>query len=174
MFVTRSAEFGRRWGGKGVVVIGVRDAFHRAMAAAVHSERVDDRVDADLRRRLGIDPTGEGVAVETPPTLRPALTVTATDWLMHMLALQHPDGPPGRVWPAGTVAVEVRTKVGGDASPSVDDYPTVRTITRRRTTFRYDPSDAGQVAHLLTRYLALDGSAGPWSQVVSTTIAAIV
>ena len=75
-----------------------RDRYRRAMSSAVRSVRIDDRVDAELRRRSGIERTGDhGVGSDEALSLRPALTVAATDRLTHTLSLRHPDGPPGRV-----------------------------------------------------------------------------
>ena len=65
-------------------------------------------------------------------------------------------------------------KVGGDATQSVENYVAVRTVRGRRSTFTYDDGQSGQTAHYLVRYLTRDDSTGPWSQVVSTTIAAAV
>ena len=149
--------------------------YRRALGAVLATIRIDDRISDELRRELALDGArDDSGATSGPPALRPAFRVEAVDRLRHRLTLRHPDGPAGRVWPDDSVAVEVRVKIGGDATSSPADYAPSRTLRRRTATFDYAPDRSGDNAHYLLRYLDRTDRPGPWSQVVTASIAAVV
>ncbi|MEX2244544.1 MAG: hypothetical protein WD716_11940 [Fimbriimonadaceae bacterium] len=72
--------------------------------------------------------------------------------------------------PFGVAGAELRYAIGATAPVDPDDYTFVAIDTKTPQIWTFEPSEAGQMAHWVARWINTRGEAGPWSDVVSATI----
>ena len=129
-------------------------------------------VDDAERAAMGITiPSG---AQSVPaPTSRPVAEIESVEGLRHTLRLT--DSETGKkARPRGTV-VEVRMAVvphGQPVTANPDELPIVGTNTTSKVVRQFDGADACKTAVYGFRYVNTRGETGPWSTIVSGTIAA--
>lgn len=72
--------------------------------------------------------------------------------------------------PRGVMGVEIWVKVGGDAPGNEKDCRFLTIDASTSFQARYEPDEAGKMAHYMLRWRCRDGSVSAWGETVSATI----
>lgn len=129
---------------------------------------VSDEAKADL----GLTIRDTGPTPIPAPTTYPILAVVGATPLAHGLRYSDSATPAARKKPFGAVSMELRRSVGTVAAtdPSAMDF--LANVSRNPVSSDFVGADAGKVASYAGRWINAKGQAGPWSAIVSFTVAA--
>lgn len=140
----------------------LRTLFAKIYAAEVAS--------ADLLEGAGL-PVRDTIRTPTPvPTTRPVMIIDTSERFRHTLNFADEGTPTKKAKPAGVSGAELRNFVGATAPVDPDDFTFVAIDTKTPQIWEFDPSEAGQMAHWVARWINTRGEPGPWSDVVSATV----
>lgn len=156
----------------------VCEAELRAMVRQIQG--TPDTTNAD-RAEMGIALRNPGPGTATGlPRSRPVGQVEIPARLTHRLRIADKQAGPGEsgvrtARPRGTLGAEVflaLTSAGTEPPRDPAAYQYITLATRGVLSQRFAPGDGGRTAHYQFRWLGSRGQPGPWSEVVSATIAA--
>jgi hypothetical protein len=172
-------------------------AAHTAAAAAARSAKeakdaaravLEETVRPRIKVAQAFPGTTDGargeMAVAVPARPRrhiPAPTTTPSAKVDHSLRLRHTlhitDGaaPGRRARPRGSIGAEVRYTLRAHGEPPPVDPDTMRPLalaTSGEATAEFTGADAGRRAVYIMRWLGARGAPGPWSELISATVAA--
>jgi len=151
---------------------GQLEALVRPMTAFLQS--YPGTTDAD-RAAFGITVRSGRRTPAPVPASGPRLSVEPAGRLTHQLRLADAAAPVRRGKPRSTVGAEVWVCLVGPGAPAPLDPGSYRFLTlATRPTLRADfPTDAGgKTAAYMVRWVSTRGEVGPWSEVVTGTVAA--
>lgn len=150
----------------------VLDAVARPIVAFVQTYPATTNAD---RAMMAITPKlAGGTPVPTPAT-RPVARLESGQRLRHELRIVDEATPTRKAKPAGVLGVEVWRALTAPYEPSPgpgDAYRFLGLNTRGVLTTFFDTGDAGKTAHYCMRWTSTRGEKGPWSEVISATVAA--
>jgi hypothetical protein len=104
------------------------------------------------------------------PTTRPVMIIDTSERFRHSVGFADEGTPTKKAKPAGVAGAELRNFVGATPPVDPDDFVFVAIDTKTPQLWEFDPSEAGQMAHWVARWINTRGEAGPWSDVVSATV----
>lgn len=127
---------------------------------------VDDKV------AIGVNPRTSTPSPIAAPATNPVLSVVAATPLIHLLRYRDMlSSPSVKSKPYGVVQIQIFGKAS--ATPVTD--PTtmflLTSATKCPLTISWDGADAGKQAYYASRWINRNGLVGPWSPIVSFTIA---
>lgn len=121
---------------------------------------------------LGLNPRTNPPTPVTAPTTFPVLSVQSAIPLAHILRFRDNLASPSvKAKPAGVVALEL---YGGPSTTVVTNpaaLPFLGIQTKSPFTINHDSADVGKTAYYAARWLTRRGLIGPWSTIISFTIA---
>ena len=125
--------------------------------------------DAD-RTRLGLTVRSESRTASPVPDTCPVGRVDFSSRLRHTVHFSDEATPTSRAKPNGVHGCEIWMKVG-EAPTSAAELTYLTTDTATPYVTNFNETDAGKTAHYRLRWVNTRGERGPWSALVSATIA---
>lgn len=127
------------------------------------------------RAELGITVRDLSLTPAPTPRTRPLARVTTGQRLTHTLRFSDEATPQLKRKPRGTLGAEVwvaLTDANAAPPPPGNAYRFVTVNGRGSLLSSFSSADAGKTAHYCLRWSSTRGEKGPWSEVVSATVAA--
>lgn len=127
-----------------------------------------------MRVALGLTIAKKGRSPVPSPTTHPVLTVEIAGLHGHRIAFSDLETPQSKARPQNAASCELRELVLPNGIPAPidpDEMPFLAQDTRSPYIREHAPQDVGKVAHYAGRWSSPTGETGPWSAVVSLTIA---
>lgn len=127
------------------------------------------------RATLGITVRKRAVGVLPAPATRPLFQIDTSNRLEHRLRIRDEATPQRLRKAAGSIGCEVWVRLAGAGeTPMVGpgDLRYLTLATRSVFSAQFPMSDAGKTAVYMLRWVTRTGETGPWSDVMSATVAA--
>lgn len=145
-----------RDGARAALLAQLRPTVQRLQAARTMTD--------EIRRTFGISVRGPRQATSAPAEA-PAVELDRSEPLRHVLRLS------GRR-PAGAVGAEVWRKVGGETPPTFEQMSMLGLHTNHRLAVDFAAPELGQRCWYALRWINRRGQPGPWSEMLTATVAA--
>jgi hypothetical protein len=152
-----------------------RAAFEKVAREAARAIQCYPATTDSDRATMGITVAKTGRTPTSTPTTKPIARVDLAQRLKHTLRFSDETTPTRRARPAGAIGAEIRLTLvnPGQPTPTNPDalhYLTLATDGEAEAVFKSE--DGGKTAVYMLRWVAPGGVVGPWSDVVTGTVAA--
>lgn len=152
-----------------------RSAFEKVAREAARAIQCYPATTDSDRATMGITVAKTGRTPSSTPTTKPIARVDLAQRLRHTLRFSDETTPTRRARPAGAIGAEVRLTLvnPGQPTPTNPDalnYLTLATDGEAEASFKSE--EGGKTAVYMLRWVAPGGVVGPWSDVVTATVAA--
>jgi len=127
-----------------------------------------------MRLALGITVPKKSRTSVPSPTTHPVLSVEIAGLHQHRIAFIDLETPQSKARPKDAASCELRelvTPINTPAPLDPEEMPFLANDTRSPYIREHAPQDVGKTAHYAGRWSSPTGETGPWSHVVSLTIA---
>lgn len=122
---------------------------------------------------IGVNPRTSTPAPITAPTTNPTVAITAAAPFVHVLRYRDSLASPSvKSKPYGVIQVQIFAKVSATAITDPELLPLKVQTTKSPTQVEWSADDVGSQAYYAARWVTRTGLVGPWSPVVSFTVAA--
>ena len=176
-----------QWDSNYADAVAKRDAAQAATVAKQLSRQELEEMIRDLSRQIQVNPTvseqsrkDAGLPVHkttrTPvavPTTVPVVRIEKSEALAHIIGFVDSATPTRRGRPAGIAGCQVYVAVGDRVPDSPKEYRFFGQSTKSPVRVTFESEDGCKMAHYLLRWVNTRGEAGPWSTVISGTIAKV-
>lgn len=152
-----------------------RAAFEKVAREATRAIQAYPATTDSDRASMGITVAKPTRSPTTAPTTKPIARVGVTQRLRHVVRFSDESSPTRKAKPLGAIGAEVRLTLvnPGQPAPTNPDalhYLTLATDGEAEAVFKSE--DGGKTAVYMLRWVAPGGVVGPWSDVVTGTVAA--
>ena len=148
-----------------------RQTWEQALRNQSRKLQSNENITNSDRATLGLTiPTGSRSTTGVP-TSRPVVLIAETKPLSHTLRFFDENTPNRRAKPKGVMGAEVWIKIGDAPPNSSDDLQFLGLDTRTPYISEFDTEDGGKTAYYRLRWVNSKGEQGPWSDLVSASIA---
>ena len=121
---------------------------------------------------LGVNPRTSTPVPITAPTTSPTLTVVTAPPLQHVIRFRDSTASPSvKAKPYGVVQMQLFGMVSATAVTDPSTLPLVNVFTKSPSLVTWPSSAKGMTAYYAARWVTRKGLTGPWSAILSYTVA---
>ena len=131
----------------------------------------NSRVSNSDRERMGLTVKADTRTPAPKPTTAPTGSINFSTRLQHSIRFADQATPTSKAKPEGVHGCEIWMKIDGPAPVDASDLSYLGTATRSPFITTFEGKYAGKTAFYLLRWVNTRGQFGPWSSVISATIA---
>jgi hypothetical protein len=125
----------------------------------------------EVKATLGLNIDDKQPTPVPAPSTTPLISIVGAIPLSHSLRFADSATPDKRSKPAGAILLELRCSVGTVEPQDIDAVPLRALYSRNPVTVTFDGDDVGKTAWYYARWVTKTGLVGPWSSLVSFTVA---
>ena len=129
------------------------------------------RVSTKDRERMELTVKVDSRKPTPMPTTSPVGQVDFSLRLHHLVSFVDSTTPSRKAKPEGTHGCEIWTKVDGAAPAKANEFTYLGTATRSPYKVAFDGDQQGKIAYYMLRWVNMREEHGPWSSVISATVA---
>lgn len=161
---------------RGPMTIAAKDT-ERASATAIvrpYAQAISQNagVMVDDKIAIGVNPRTSTPSPIAAPATNPVLSVVAATPLQHLLRYRDMlSSPSVKSKPYGVVQIQIFGKASATVVTDPETMFLLTSATKCPLTVGWNGADAGKVAYYASRWINRNGLVGPWSPIVSFTIA---
>lgn len=129
-------------------------------------------VSSSSKIALGLNPRTSTPSPIAAPTTHPVISLVSAPPLQHVLRYRDEMASPSvKAKPYGAIQVQIYATASATAITNQDLLDFKGVTTKCPTLVAWDPSDKGMQAYYAARWVTRTGLVGPWSPIVSYTVA---
>lgn len=150
-----------------------RNEFEEMIRELAKQIQSNPTISEENRRDAGLPVHKSSRTPVSVPTSSPVARVDKFEPLAHVISFVDCDTPTRRGRPTGVTGCHIYVAVADSAPADPSDYRFVVQSTRSTARIQFTAEDGGKNAHYLLRWINTRGELGPWSTVLSSTIASV-